>query len=194
MKYRQAEKLYFHFNRFIKIWGHVEMGKRGGFTLIELLVVIVIILVLSTVAWNTYFKVQERARAVEVLNLLKSVSVAQRLYYQTNDQWATEFAQLDMEVPFTGTVKTFNGDYHPNLTDTRSNRYWSLQLEGGNVLATRIGGDYAGGGFWMQLGNQPQIFCIEKVFSAAYNNKYCSKILHGTDIRQKSDYMRYILP
>ena len=171
-----------------------HLRSRTGFTLIELLVVLLIILVLTTIAWHSYGKMQEKSRAVEILLLLKSIATAQRLYYQTNDQWAPTFAQLEIEVPFTGT----SAIYSPSgLTDTRSNAYWSLQLAGSRVWASRLGGDYQGGGFCLDLAtDKPTLFCVQKSFSNAAYKEYCNKFFKTGTTRHSGigDLQRYTMP
>lgn len=171
-----------------------KLLSKQGFTLMELLVVLIIVLILSTVAWHSYGKVQEKARATEILGLLKSVAVAQRLYYQTHDQWASSFDGLDIDIPFTGTT----AGYSPTgLTDTRSNSYWSLQLAGSRVWASRLGGDYQGGGFNLDLDTtQPKLFCVQRSFSKAENKKYCNTFFKTGTTRHSGvgDLQRYVMP
>lgn len=170
-----------------------KQNTRRGFTLMELLVVLVIVIILTTAAWHSYAKVQEKARISEILVLLKPIAVAQRLYYQTHDNWATSFDDLDINMLLPpDTNGTFGGKTYHNITDTRSNKFWSLQLEGSKVFATRLGGDYQGGGLEMVLGEVPQMYCIEKLYSVS-QNKYCAKFFKGTDKRQAADYWRYTI-
>ena len=77
---------------------------KQGFTLIELLVVVVIIGILAAIALPQYKKVTERARAMEAVQTVKTVSDAMERYYLANGvfptgDWANMIKDLDIEVP-----------------------------------------------------------------------------------------------
>ena len=70
-----------------------------GFTLIELLVVVLIIGILAAVAVPQYQKAVEKSRAMQGLTILRSMIEAQKLYYLANNKYATDFNDLDIDIP-----------------------------------------------------------------------------------------------
>ncbi|MBQ7908523.1 MAG: prepilin-type N-terminal cleavage/methylation domain-containing protein [Elusimicrobiaceae bacterium] len=72
---------------------------KKGFTLIELLVVVLIIGILSSVALPQYSKAVNKAKAVEAWTTIKAVDDAQGVYFLSNGTYATEFDELDIEIP-----------------------------------------------------------------------------------------------
>ena len=72
---------------------------RAGFTLIELLVVVLIIGVLSAVAFPQYENAVEKARAAEGLTVLKAMMQAQQAYYLANGSYSLDLDALDLQWP-----------------------------------------------------------------------------------------------
>ena len=158
---------------------------QKAFTLMELLVVVLIIGILAAIAVPQYEKAVEKSRAASVLALLKAVGEAQQRYHMANGTWAKQFAELDVEVPWTGNEKWSTFD---EVTDTRSNGEWSVQLRSQgteSVYMGRLKGPYAGVGFvyWLVENNKIRkgIGCTERtgngVLYEGQTGSYCGKII-----------------
>ena len=159
---------------------------KKGFTMVELLVVVLIIAILSTIAVPMYQSALERSRVVEAIALFTRLVEAQKAYYFTNGTFASTFADLDIDIPFTGKVKVANG----NLSDYISNDYWSIGINrtgtyGPYMSMLRTKGDYKGAGLVFPLKeaktaqNYRKIYCLEQYNAAA---GYCTKVMHGTQL------------
>ena len=72
------------------------MKKNAGFTLIELLVVVLIIGILAAMAMPQYFKAVERSRMAEAVNLMDSISQAQRRKFLQKNRYVKDFRALDV--------------------------------------------------------------------------------------------------
>ena len=178
-----------------------------GFTLIELLVVVLIIGILAAVAVPQYQKVVERSKATEAMSMLSSIAKAYQVYYLANGEYATQFDELDVDIPFTGNTKFYN-----LAKDTKSNKDWSFQIEvssNGTVLfAARIDGKYKGAGFGVAFDssiNTPthQILCFERksgsnttIFfdTTLPDGAYCERVMQGIEINENKWSRDYSLP
>lgn len=72
---------------------------KNGFTLIELLVVVLIMGILASAAVPLYFKAVERARMMEAVTLLDSISQAQTRKYMQIGRYAARAAGLTSMPP-----------------------------------------------------------------------------------------------
>ncbi len=164
---------------------NISCAATAGFTLIELLVVVLIIGILSAVALPQYEKAVEKSRATQAFTLLKSLYAAQASYYMAHGRYAASFDALDVEIPWTGNEKWFNG-----ATDTRSNKDWSFQINGDDFsfYLGRLTGPYKGAGWAIGLGTSSawedaEMYCIERIFAGVvFSNtpgSYCANIFDG---------------
>ncbi len=121
-----------------------------GFTLIELLVVILIIGILAAIAVPQYQKAYYKARAKAMLPLIKSIGLAEDLYYLEHGRYDYTLEDLAVKLPaeFTGNTPYYNYA----MSGTHSNGDWSIQIstEGpyaGMIKLGQLTGPYAGSGF-----------------------------------------------
>lgn len=73
--------------------------QKYGFTLIELLVVVLIIGILSAVAWPEYQVAVEKSRAANAIIAAKAVKDAEEIYFMANGQYTDDIRNLDLDVP-----------------------------------------------------------------------------------------------
>lgn len=71
---------------------------KKGFTLIELLVVVLIIGILSAIAFPQYEAAVDKSRFMSFLPMLRSLKDAQERYYMANEQYSLDVDNLDVEV------------------------------------------------------------------------------------------------
>lgn len=77
------------------------MHNKKAFTLIELLVVVLIIGILAAIALPMYNKAVAKARAMEVLTLIRSIADARERHYLATGEFPKYFSDLDIELSFT---------------------------------------------------------------------------------------------
>ena len=166
---------------------------NNGFTLIELLVVVLIIGILAAIALPQYKKAVEKSRAAQGITMLKSAYQAAEVYYLANGTWPESFADLDIQVPWTGNTKW---NTSTQARDAHSGEEWSVQLIGTEttkgVEIGRISGPYAGTGFGIYSEHaydqipKKQLLCLEKndMGNFLWEDKgaYCEKIFAGTKV------------
>ena len=183
--------------------------QTGGFTLIELLVVVLIIGILASIAIPQYQKAVEKSRAMEAVQLLKTVEQSVEAYHLANGSWPNTFDELAIDIPWTGREIGYCPDV---ISDVRSNGKWSLQLHQESsgfhsIIATRLDGKYKGAAFMVRKELPPDInpeevlntlSCVEflkgnAVFSAPAGS-FCIQLMKGTEVISDSWNRIYSLP
>ena len=77
-----------------------------AFTLIELLVVVLIIGILAAIALPKYELAVMKTRYATMKNLVNSMYQAEKIYYLANNEYTTDFDNLDINIGTKGSGKT----------------------------------------------------------------------------------------
>ena len=72
---------------------------KKGFTLLELLVVVLIIGILSGIAWPQYMRAIEKARSTEAMQHLKTLNDAAYAYAASRNACPAKFSKLLVDIP-----------------------------------------------------------------------------------------------
>ena len=182
--------------------GMTALFNNRAFTLIELLVVVLIIGILAAVAIPQYNKVVEKSKATQALTLLKAVAQAEEVYYMENGYYTNTFAELDLQIPWSG-----NERFATNWINGISNDEWSLQTNlsrytndvSGDIMGIiRLTGPYQGAGFAYVMERQsnsgvsipPGLYCAERYgkgvtfqkndgeYCKLFNSVYAGSVIH----------------
>ena len=81
-----------------------------GFTLLELLVVVLIIGILASIALPQYRKAVAKAELAQIINITKSIKLAQERYYLVNNQYTSDLNKLDININNTN-VNCYSENY-----------------------------------------------------------------------------------
>ena len=71
---------------------------RKGFTLLELLMIVAIIGIFIAIGVPQYFRVVEKGRMAEALDILDTIRKSQISYYDDYKKYATDISVLDIEL------------------------------------------------------------------------------------------------
>jgi len=97
------------------IYKHKEHQKNVGFTLFELLIVIILLGILSAIAWPIYLSQAGKAREGAVSTLIGKVNRSQQAYRIVHGTFATNYADLE---DFDTLPNPDGYTFAPNLTAT----------------------------------------------------------------------------
>jgi prepilin-type N-terminal cleavage/methylation domain-containing protein len=116
-----------------------------GFSMIELMVTVILIAILAAMAIPQYYKVVEKQKGVEAVNMLSSIAKAEERYFVINEKYTEDFTALDPDFidsatkqPPTGSA--FNaGNFRYTLSGTANCGTNGVNCK---IKAERVTGDY----------------------------------------------------
>ena len=83
-----------------------ELSRQGGVTLVELMTVVVIVSILTVIAYPSYRGFMQRSYRTEAKEALMHLAMNQEKFYLQNHTYSTDLAELGF-----GTGETENGRY-----------------------------------------------------------------------------------
>ena len=173
---------------------------KKAFTLIELLVVVLIIGILAAIALPQYQKAVWKSKNAQLKVLVKSYLDAQTSYYLANGTYATNFGDLDIQMPnwtsaSHASVLDFcmaSSTYEQDSVRYNEDIQMTIGPEGGFLIAW-LSGPYRCGGFNMSLSTQ-KMLCTERVTATFSAGAFCEKIENATYKDTPSTWRNYTMP
>ena len=181
--------------------------KNHAFTLIELLVVILIIAVLTAIAYPQYQKAVWRSRNVQLKTLLKVVADAQQEYYLTSGEYAKSFDVLNIELPLAKRLGSPNDLSSTCPLGPRAGRtdpwregdgYQLVLQEDGTLYIFWVEKPYTCAGF-RYVPESQEVRCVERTavtggVGGILHQNFCSKLEKGTYKKTDGGWRIYQLP
>ena len=162
------------------------MKNKLGFTLIELLVVVLIIGILASFALPQYNRIVWKSRATNLQTQINAIGSAIQRYYMVHDAWATDFNDIDIDIPLestTGTECVFD--------------FGGKSLKRGDGFALKIQGPPTGAAAYALFTKGPykcagfgyyppqditgtKLFCVEIIYQGNFKGNrgdFCEKVM-----------------
>ena len=108
-----------------------------GFSLMEVMIVVVIIGILTALAYPNLEKYLKRARQTEVKTNLSAIYTAKKIYFTLNQSYADDINKLDFSLvqgdPYTFTMEastsTFKAQAEGNIDDDDAPDTWTIDQD-----------------------------------------------------------------
>ena len=151
--------------------------KNKAFTLVELLVAILIIAVLTAIAYPQYKKVVLKTQFSETITALKTLIDAQNRYYLTNGTYTNDRDSLDIEYPLSN---THTAKYHIQVS---KDLYCGIEGAQNNFYCwnTKIGIE-------LMYFHYGEYWCTNHKSNNYYNDELCKKLLNKSEASSSSSH------
>ncbi|MBS0557184.1 MAG: type IV pilin protein [Proteobacteria bacterium] len=114
----------------------MRANKAGGFTLLELMIVVVVIAVLTSLAFYNYSRYGFRSRRVDGQNLLTTIAAAEERYYTNFNQYTSSITGVAPGGLGFSTVNSDRGYYSAGVALGAGNLTYTLTATPQGAQAT----------------------------------------------------------
>ncbi len=163
----------------------MEKNKKG-FTLIELLVVVLIIGIIAAVALPQYKMAVAKSRYSTIMNLAKSIALAQDRYFMVHGAYANRFVDLDIDMPADYISNSKENEYCYNWGGckiTMTGALYCYERTHKNTLNIYFHHSIAFNTF------AGKFFCgAQGTNENNFSNKLCKQITNNANIDRNHDY------